>query len=67
MYSILIRDEKDPSKFTYYLDENEAVWEGSKEDAQTEVTKILATVTLGRIKVVHNTTLNGSFTVVDVV
>ena len=66
MYSILIRDDKDPSKFTYYLDENEAVWEGSKEDAQTEVTKILATVTLGRIKVVHNTTLTGSFTVTDV-
>ena len=66
MYSILIRDEKDPSKFSYYLDENEAVWEGSKEDAQAEVTKILATITLSRIKVVHNTTLTGSFTVTDV-
>lgn len=66
MYSILIRDEKEPSKFSYYLDENEAVWEGSKTDAQTEITKILETVTLGRIKVVHNTTLTGSFTVTDV-
>lgn len=66
MYSILIRDEKEPSKWTFYLDENEAVWEGSKADAQTEITKILATVTLGRIKVVHNTTLTGSFTVTDV-
>lgn len=66
MYSILIRDEKEPSKWTYYLDENEAVWEGSKADAQTEITKILATVTLGRLKVVHNTTLTGSFTVTDV-
>lgn len=66
MYSILIRDAKDASKWSYYLDENEAVWEGSKADAQTEITKILATITLGRIKVVHNTTLSGSFTVADV-
>ena len=66
MYSILIRDAKDASKWSYYLDENEAVWEGSKEDAQAEITKILATITLGRIKVVHNTTLSGSFTVADV-
>jgi hypothetical protein len=66
MYSILIRDEKEPSKWTFYLDENEAVWEGSKADAQAEITKILATVTLGRIKVVHNTTLTGTFTVTDV-
>ena len=66
MYSILIRDAKDASKWSFYLDENEAVWEGSKEDAQAEITKILATITLGRIKVVHNTTLSGSFTVADV-
>lgn len=66
MYSILIRDAKDASKWSFYLDENEAVWEGSKADAQAEITKILATITLGRIKVVHNTTLSGSFTVADV-
>lgn len=66
MYSILIRDAKDASKWSFYLDANEAVWEGSKEDAQAEITKILATITLGRIKVVHNTTLSGSFTVADV-
>lgn len=66
MYSILIRDAKDASKWSFYLDENEAVWEGSKEDAQAEITKMLATITLGRIKVVHNTTLSGSFTVADV-
>lgn len=66
MYSILIRDEKDAAKWSYYLDANEAVWEGSKADAQTEVAKLLATVLIGRIKVVHNTTLTGAFTVTDV-
>jgi hypothetical protein len=66
MYSILIRNEADATKWTYMLDENEAVWEGSKADAQAKVQALLATITLNRIKVVHNTTLTAAFTIDDV-
>lgn len=66
MYSILIRDEKDATKWSYALDENEAVWEGTKEEAQAKVQTLLVTITLNRIKVVHNTTLTAAFTIDDV-
>lgn len=66
MYSILIRDEKDASKWSYALDENEAVWEGTNEEARSKVQALLATIVLSRIKVVHNTTLTAAFTITDV-
>lgn len=66
MYSILLRDEKDAMKWSYALDENEAVWEGTKAEAQSKVQSLLATVVLSRIKVVHNTTLTAAFTIDDV-
>lgn len=65
MYSILIRDEKDATKWSYLL-EDEQVWTGTKEEAQTKVQGLLATTLLSRIKVVHNTTLVAGFTVTDV-
>lgn len=66
MYSILIRDEKEASKWSYALDENEAVWEGTNEEARAKVQALLATIVLSRIKVVHNTTLTAAFTITDV-
>lgn len=66
MYSILIRDERDASKWSYALDENEAVWEGTNEEAKSKVQSLLATIVLSRIKVVHNTTLTAAFTITDV-
>lgn len=66
MYSILIRDETDATKWSYALDDNEAVWEGTKEEAQAKVQSLLATVVLTRIKVVHNTTLTAAFVIDDV-
>lgn len=60
MYSIMIRDAKEASKWSFYLDEDEAVWEGSLAEVKAEVTKLLATTTTGRIKVVHNTTIDFS-------
>lgn len=65
MYSILIRDEKDATKWSYLL-EDEQVWTGTKEEAQTKVQSLLTTTLLSRIKVVHNTTLVAGFTVTDV-
>ena len=41
MYSILIRDDVDATKWTYYLDADEAVWQGTKEEAESEINKIL--------------------------
>lgn len=66
MYSILIRDNTDATKWTYHLDSDEAIWNGSKTEAQVEVQKLLLTVTLNRIKVVHNTALTAAFTIDDV-
>lgn len=66
MYSILIRNELDATKWSYALDDNEAVWEGSKAEAQAKVQALLVTVVLSRIKVVHNTTLTAAFTIDDV-
>lgn len=58
MYSILIRDEVDATKWRYQLDEDEAVWTGSLDEAKEEVIKLLAVVVKGRIKVVHNTNID---------
>ena len=58
MYSILIRDASNASKWSFHLDDDEAVWEGSLAEAQEEVTKLLATTTTNKIKVVHNTTID---------
>ena len=66
MYSILIRDENDATKWSYALDENEAVWEGDNDAAKAKVQSWLATVVLSRIKVVHNTTLTAAFVITDV-
>lgn len=66
MYSILIRDATDATKWSYALDENEAVWEGDTEAAKAKVQSLLATVVLSRIKVVHNTTLTAAFAIIDV-
>lgn len=56
MYSILIRDLTNASVWTYYS-ENEVRFTGTKEEAEAKVKTLLNTVTLNRIKVVHNTTL----------
>ena len=37
MYSILIRDEKDATKWSYALDENEAIWEGDNDAAKAKL------------------------------
>lgn len=66
MYSILIRDNADASKWSFHLDEDEAVWTGTQDEAKEEVGKLLATVTIGKIKVVHNTTLTAGITIADV-
>lgn len=65
MYSILIRNETDATKWSYLL-EDEQVWTGTKEEVQTKVQGLLSTILLSRIKVVHNTTLVAGFTVTDV-
>lgn len=64
MYSILIRDSSNAAKWSFHLDEDEAVWEGSLEEAKAEVTKLLATITTNKIKVVHNTTIDYSGVVI---
>lgn len=64
MYSILIRDASDASKWSYHLDDDNAVWEGSLDEAKAEVTKLLATTTTNKIKVVHNTTIDYSGVVI---
>ena len=56
MYSILIRAEG--KNWQYHLDEDEAVWEGTLDEAKAEVVKLLATVTTNNIKVVHNTVID---------
>lgn len=63
-YSILIRDSGNPAKWTYHLDADEAVWTGSLEDAREEVTKLLATITTNKIKVVHNCMIDYSGVVI---
>ena len=37
MYSILIRDAQDATKWSYALDENEAVWEGDSDAAKANL------------------------------
>lgn len=64
MYSILIRDASDASKWSYHLDDDNAVWEGSLDETKAEVTKLLATTTTNKIKVVHNTTIDYSGVVI---
>lgn len=67
MYSILIRDASNASKWSFHLDDDEAVWEGTLAEAKSEVQKLLATVTTNKIKVVHNTTIDYSgVTITDV-
>lgn len=60
MYSILIRDSSNASKWSFHLDDDEAVWEGTLAEAKAEVQKLLATLTTNKIKVVHNTTIDYS-------
>lgn len=52
MYSILIRTKG--ADWHYHLDDDEAVWEGTKTEAQAEVVSLLATLTTTDVKVVHN-------------
>jgi len=66
MYSIILRDATDATKWSYHVDDNAAIWTGSKAEAQAEVQKLLLTTTLNRIKVVHNATLTAAFTIDDV-
>lgn len=65
MYSILIRDSSNATMYSFYV-EDEVVFKGTKTEVEAKVKSLLNTITLGRIKVVHNTTLEGTFTVTDV-
>lgn len=65
MYSILIRDSSNATLWSYYV-EDEQVVTGTKTEIEDKVKSLLTTITLNRIKVVHNTTLAGTFTITDV-
>lgn len=65
MYSILIRGTG--KNWSFHLDADEAVWEGTLAEAKAEVTSLLATTTTNNIKVVHNCTIDFSgVTITDV-
>lgn len=65
MYSILIYDGT-AKTWSFHKDADEAVYVGTLAETQDEVKKLLNTVTLNKIKVVHNTTLTANFTIADV-
>lgn len=64
MYSILILNSS--GSYDYVLDDDSAVWTGTKAEAQTKVGKLLATTLITKIKVVHNVTITETITLADV-
>lgn len=65
MYSILIFDP-DTKTYSYHKAEDDSIFVGTVTETQDELKKLLTTVTLNKLRVVHNTEVTASFTIKDV-
>lgn len=64
MYSILIK--KDNKNYQYALDSEGEVFSGTLEEAQAKLTELMQDYPIGKLRVVHNTTVDVNMLIQDV-